>query len=64
MQSVRGQIIFNLLFGVIFTYLAIRPVSENGWTIYPILLISFAAIDFIRDVNLVMLTRKNKDDQK
>ncbi|WP_408868844.1 YdiK family protein [Brochothrix campestris] len=64
MQSIRNQIIFNLLFGVIFTYLAIRPVTENGWTFYPIMLICFAAIDYIRAVNLLMFLQKNKKDIK
>lgn len=64
MQSIRNQIIFNLLFGIIFTYLAIRPVTENGWTFYPIMLICFAAIDYIRAVNLFMFLQKNKKDSK
>lgn len=54
-QSPLSSGVFYMILGALFTYLAIRNVSEDGWGVFSYLLILLATFDLGSGIRLIFL---------
>lgn len=54
-QSPLSSGVFYTLLGILFTYLAVRNVAQDGWGIFSYLLILLATFDLGSGIRLIFL---------
>lgn len=63
-QSPLFSGIIYILLGSLFTYFAIQNVQEDGWGLFPYLLVILATFDFGTGIRAIVIHTKIKNTQK
>lgn len=62
-KELRTMFLFNLTFGLIFTFLAYQSVMTGGFDMWTYLIVAMAAYDFFKVYQTLSYSRRLKKEQ-